>query len=56
MAFCGKCGTQVGEGEKFCPNCGAPIEAAPAADNIIDKAQNVLNTEDTTSEYDPADV
>ncbi|MBR6108208.1 MAG: zinc ribbon domain-containing protein [Clostridia bacterium] len=56
MAFCGKCGTQVGEGEKFCPNCGAPIEAAPAAENIIDKAQNVLNTEDTTSEYDPADV
>ena len=56
MAFCGKCGAQIGEDEKFCPNCGAPIEAAPAAENIIDKAQNVLNTEDTTSEYDPADI
>lgn len=56
MAFCGKCGTQVGEGEKFCPNCGAPIEAEQAANNVIDKAKDVLNTEDTTSEYDPADI
>ena len=56
MAFCGKCGTQVGEGEKFCPNCGAPIEAEQAANNVVQKAQEVLNTEDTTSEYDPQDV
>ena len=24
MAFCGKCGAQL-KGEKFCPNCGAPV-------------------------------
>lgn len=32
MAFCTKCGTQSAEGEKFCSNCGAPLDAgAPAA-------------------------
>jgi len=32
MAFCGKCGTQMNDGVKFCPGCGAPNEtAAPAA-------------------------
>ena len=32
MAFCGKCGTQMNDGVKFCPSCGAPNEAtAPAA-------------------------
>lgn len=24
MAYCGKCGTQLSEGEKFCPKCGSP--------------------------------
>ncbi len=28
MAFCGKCGTQITEDAKFCPSCGAKIEAA----------------------------
>ena len=56
MAFCGKCGTKVEEGEKFCPNCGAPVEVEQAAENVVDKAKEVLNTEDTTSEYDPQDV
>ena len=38
MAFCGKCGTQIEAGTKFCPGCGsqlqapaAPVEQAPAA-------------------------
>ena len=35
MAFCGKCGTQVDEGIKFCPSCGGEVgasaEAAPTA-------------------------
>ena len=30
MAFCGKCGTQVNDGVRFCPGCGAAIEAAAA--------------------------
>lgn len=28
--FCTKCGAQNLEGEKFCANCGAPLETAPA--------------------------
>ncbi len=31
MSFCGKCGTQVQDGVKFCPSCGTPM-AAPAAE------------------------
>ena len=29
MAFCIQCGTQVPDGVKFCPSCGAPIAQAP---------------------------
>lgn len=25
MAFCGKCGTQLSDGAKFCPKCGNPV-------------------------------
>ena len=25
MAFCGKCGTQLNDGTKFCPKCGNPV-------------------------------
>ena len=30
MAFCNNCGTQVGDDERFCPNCGQAVQAAPA--------------------------
>lgn len=29
MILCSKCGTQVLDGTTFCPQCGAPIAAAP---------------------------
>jgi uncharacterized membrane protein len=29
--FCHKCGTQVGPGVQFCPNCGEPLRAASSA-------------------------
>ena len=29
MAFCGNCGTELKEGQAFCPNCGAPTGLAP---------------------------
>lgn len=29
--FCSKCGVQNEEGLNFCANCGAPLNAAPAA-------------------------
>ena len=28
--FCGKCGTEVADGNKFCSNCGSPMgDSAP---------------------------
>lgn len=60
MAFCGKCGANVSGGEKFCPECGAPVAAEETvgskANDFADKAKNVLNTEDTTGEYDAQDI
>jgi len=32
MAFCAKCGAQIGEGVTFCGACGAPVGAAAAPD------------------------
>ncbi len=65
MAFCGKCGTKVEDGVKFCPSCGA--EVAPATQqannatnnqqsNFQDKIQNLNNTTDSTADFDPADI
>jgi uncharacterized membrane protein len=31
MLFCSKCGTQVPDGTRFCPSCGAEIEAVAQA-------------------------
>ena len=61
MAYCEKCGAQLAEGAKFCPSCGAQVGAAQAAGNTqnVDLGaafQNINNTEDTTQEFDPADI
>lgn len=40
MAFCGTCGQQVNDGVKFCPSCGAPINAAPATE--VQPGQNMM--------------
>ncbi len=63
MAFCGKCGTRVEEGAKFCPGCGAPVEAAaqqtqqpPQQENFGSKFAKLNNTADMTAEFDAQDV
>lgn len=61
MAYCEKCGAQLAEGAKFCPVCGAATQGGPAAGNTqnVDLGaafQNINNTEDTTQEFDPADI
>lgn len=60
MAFCGKCGAQLADGAKFCPACGAPVaEAQPAgsvASNFGAAVSNINNTEDTTANYNVADI
>ncbi len=40
MAYCGKCGTKIDEGVKFCPSCGNPMEAtAPEQQAQTQQAQ-----------------
>ena len=68
MAYCGKCGTKIDEGVKFCPSCGNPMEA-PAPEQQAQQTQqntaqtdfsakftNLNNTADTTAEFDQADI
>ena len=70
MAYCGKCGTKVDEGVKFCPSCGNPMEApAPEQQAQTQQAQtagdqndfsakvaNLNNTKDTTDQFDRDDI
>ena len=37
MAFCGKCGHQIPDGDLFCSKCGAKIGASPAAPTAEDQ-------------------
>lgn len=53
MAFCTKCGSNVPDGENFCPNCGAPV--APAAAPYQQQAAYV-NPADHTAEIDSEDI
>ena len=67
MAYCGKCGTKVDEGVKFCPSCGNPMEApAPeqqaqtqqntAQADFSAKVTNLNNTADITDQFDKDDI
>ena len=67
MAYCGKCGTKVDEGVKFCPSCGNPMEApAPeqqaqtqqntAQTDFSAKVTNLNNTADITDQFDKDDI
>ena len=68
MTFCGKCGTKIEEGIKFCPNCGEAItqaqvsqEPMPAQsesneNDISAKVASLNDTPDTTAEFDSEDI
>lgn len=67
MAFCGKCGTQVDEGVKFCPGCGAPMGEAQqqttqntqqtgAQNEFGAKIAGLNNTADNTADFAPQDI
>lgn len=54
MAFCVKCGTQIGDEAKFCPVCGQPVGTPPVQEpNAFEKA---MDTEDITASFDPEDI
>ena len=42
MAFCSKCGTQIGEGEKACPNCGTPVDGPVVTSGSNDTLMGVF--------------
>lgn len=54
MAFCNKCGNQLPDGANNCPNCVAP--AGNTQQNTQDFVNNMMNTNDTTSQFDPQDI
>lgn len=63
MLICKKCGTQIEDGIKYCPNCGelAVAETANAQpeekkNEFMSKVSELNNTQDTTSEYDAGDI
>lgn len=90
MAFCGKCGTQISDGVKFCPGCGNAVaqeqqpvqepaqqqtqqqtepnpgaqtqntqtqaDASQAADKINETISKIMDTADTSADYDAADI
>ena len=57
MAFCNKCGKEIPVGANNCPNCGAPTgNAQQNAQNAQDFVNNMMNTADTTSQFDPQDI
>lgn len=65
MAFCGKCGTKVEEGIKFCPSCGAAMSPSPGQttngkgqgqNDFANRIQGLNNTNDETASFNPADI
>ena len=64
MAFCTNCGSKIDDGARFCPECGAPVapekrDSEPWEEEKKDfgtKINELNNTPDTTSEFDPNDI
>lgn len=57
--FCSQCGSPIKDGDKFCGECGARVEAAPAAAPVpvpeeapvIEEVPDVSETDDTAADY-----
>ena len=67
MAFCPKCGKEIAEGDKFCTSCGASLSEAAKTEEVkaeeakpesaaADKVKEILDTPDTTEQYDEKDI
>ena len=59
MAFCKKCGTELGADSRFCPSCGAPTgqeQSKSEQNTFAAKFAELNNTADTTAEFDPTDI
>lgn len=57
MAYCKHCGAELEENAKFCASCGqATDESTSKGADFTEAFNNLNNTADTTSEYDPHDI
>ena len=67
MPFCEKCGKEIGEDVKFCPNCGAETAKTentteneqPKTENNTDFSEKIAalnNTADSTSSFTKEDI
>lgn len=64
MSFCSNCGTQLADGQKFCPNCGAPVggyaQANASGGGFADGVNNIINdiqnTNDYSAGFEPTDI
>lgn len=48
--FCSKCGKEIKDGEKFCPNCGETIENRVAESSITEPSSETETTQNTSSQ------
>lgn len=61
MATCSKCGKELKPKTKFCPDCGTKVETTKKdekemSETIKDSVEKVLDTEDTTKEFEKKDI
>lgn len=59
MAFCSKCGAQIGEEAQFCSSCGAAVGAASGAGTGANGQQTEYRSaagQQNVNGFDPADV
>lgn len=66
MSFCGNCGSEVGEGVKFCPGCGAGMDGQSSFSgqnsNSVNQSSfsssvgNLNNTTDSTANFTQEDI
>lgn len=48
MAFCGNCGANIPEGNKFCANCGAPVSGTAEPTRSTEQTYNSSTDTNTT--------
>ena len=53
MAFCPNCGKDIPDGQVFCSNCGASLNAAPEQ---VAPVAPAVDPYDHTAEYTPEDI
>ena len=60
MAFCSKCGFELKEKVKFCPNCGNEIDQEKNKNEyeskIVNCIKKILDTKDSTKDFTKKDI